>query len=520
MLKAKLLKSKAAYLNLIMVFAFLFAIPADGIGQDVMVLTLEDALQIALTQSYNIKTSRTNFEISDLGRQLSLANQKTSTRLSFNLPSYNQSIREIPTPTGNVYRNDKTISTNANLSITQPLRWTNSDLSLTAGYTTSNQYSENNGKITETHRWTDSFRLRLTQPLFQPNTKMMEFESSMRDFDYAEKSYEGTENGIWGDVLSAYYGLVRSKRNLEIDEKDFENSRFNFETAQNKYAAGILAEVQMMENELTFKNAENSFEQQKLNYSKAKDNFKRLIGLEQDQEIDVPAEEGIEIQFINIDAEIAKQKALENSLNLLRSRNSLIDQKNNIRVTQAQDKIQANLSGSYGLNESDPFAEFWRGDWSWTDELFKDFTQTNSLGLSLNIPIWDSGRRKIRTQRSELQLELSEKAMDYAIEQLDISVQQNLEDLNNARVRIELQSGNVELAQRTYDINLEKFNLGDISTNDLDISNQRLKSAQLNILNARIDYLAALSRLYQTTFWDFENDCPLNETVKQYITGR
>ncbi|KPK95367.1 hypothetical protein AMJ80_05120, partial [bacterium SM23_31] len=262
-----------------------------------------------------------------------------------------------------------------------------------------------------------------------------------------------------------------------------------------------------------------------LSYKRLKDDFKRTIGLPLDQQIDVVGE--IDVKFIEIDEQQAFDEAFARSISLDNAHNSIVVQEHNIAVQQSADKINASLSLSYGLNENDQFGEFWSsnfynqgGDYSyenWSNNLFKDFNRSNSVSISINIPVWDSGRRKIRLQTSDLQLEQSKRNITIQEEQLQIQIQNSLDAVRNARDRITLNATSIKTAELEYEINYQKFTLGEISSDQLTNSNNRLTTANQNVLSAQIDYLTTLASLYNQTFWDFENNCPLNETVGKII---
>ncbi|KPK95818.1 hypothetical protein AMJ80_03385, partial [bacterium SM23_31] len=276
----------------------------DAFSQEVMVLDLETSMRIALTQSNDIIRQQNSFEQSKLGLEFAKANQRTRTTLTWSLPSYSKRITPIATPTGDVYTNNQSFSTSASLNITQPVRWTDGTISFRTNYSANNQYTlEKDGSKRQNHNWTDSFNISYSQPLFQPNEQKFDWDQNNRDFTIAQREYEQTENSIWLNVMRDFYNLYRAKRRLEIAQADFDNTKKNYEMADNKYKAGILAEVDKLQWESTLMNAENSLVTQELSYKRLKDDFKRTIGLPLDQQIDVVAE--IDVKFIEIDEQQA-----------------------------------------------------------------------------------------------------------------------------------------------------------------------------------------------------------------------
>jgi len=116
-----------------------------------------------------------------------------------------------------------------------------------------------------------------------------------------------------------------------------------------------------------------------------------------------------------------------------------------------------------------------------------------------------------------LSLEQSERNIINSEDQLRVDIQNYLDAVQNARDRISILGDQIRIAELEYDINKQKFDLGEINNDQLTNSNNRLTQAKEDVLGAQISYLLALATLYYNTFWDFEHNYPLNETVRKFI---
>lgn len=126
------------------------------------------------------------------------------------------------------------------------------------------------------------------------------------------------------------------------------------------------------------------------------------------------------------------------------------------------------------------------------------------MGLTLNIPIFDWGERKSEIKAAEASLKSSE--IDYEIEQTDIEVniRSVVRSLKNLENQIEIQNKTVKNAQLTYDINLERYRNGDLTSLDLGIYQNQLSDRKMSLTNAIIDYKIELLNLKIQTLYDFE----------------
>ena len=389
--------------------------------------------------------------------------------------------------------------------------------------TNSNTLGNSGSTIEKTNLWTDRIAVSYSQPLFQPNNQKMDIQRNERNFSLAEKSYTDIENDVWLEVLTQFYQLINAKRSLAIQQENLENTRTNYLNSVEMLRAGIIAEVDKMQWEVTLADARTQVYSHELFYKRLKDNFKKYIGLDLKTEIDPVAE--IEVTFVDIDDNKAFDQALQHNVGLLESEYNLLTQRDNLELTIAQNRIRATLNLSYGLNEQDDFERFFRGEigqfsadrTSRTGGLFQDFSQTTGVLLNLEVPIFDSGRRKTRIGSELEAIKYNEKNLEDQRLLLRVQTQTMLDEIENAKERIAITSINIPVSEEQYRISKQRFDIGDIDSDNLFNANLRLATAKLNALSAQIDYLLSLARLYQLTFWDFENDRPLNDTVNSYI---
>jgi len=90
------------------------------------------------------------------------------------------------------------------------------------------------------------------------------------------------------------------------------------------------------------------------------------------------------------------------------------------------------------------------------------------------------------------------------------SIRDAVRQVGAAETRLDILTKRQNIAQRTYDISLERFNNGDISSQELANNNDRLTSAKMAFLSAYISYKLAVEDLKRKTLWDFEK----NQTVQ------
>jgi outer membrane protein TolC len=81
--------------------------------------------------------------------------------------------------------------------------------------------------------------------------------------------------------------------------------------------------------------------------------------------------------------------------------------------------------------------------------------------------------------------------------------------LNNSAQQIELARQNVRNAELTYEINLERYINGDLTSMDLNLYQEQLSQRKMGLVNAQIDYRLALLDMKIQSLWDFVEDKPV-----------
>ena len=109
---------------------------------------------------------------------------------------------------------------------------------------------------------------------------------------------------------------------------------------------------------------------------------------------------------------------------------------------------------------------------------------------------------RVDLRRAELQIEEAKKTIINSIRDV-------VRNVKSAEDRLEILRKRQDIAQRAYDISVERFNNGDITSQELANNNIRLSTAKLAYLNAYISYKLAVEDLKRKILWDFEKDSPV-----------
>jgi len=455
------------------------------------VLTLEESLNIALKESYSIRSaeyslisSRKNLEAAKLGLM-------TSVNMEFDLPRYARALSSQFNPVEGVERFYEIGYTTfeSRLLFNQPIVFTNGTFSLAGSLWRRDQYSQLQDIPIDYYT---NLSLRLRQPLFTFNTQQANLERAEINLLKSERNYTRSEKEIVYDVTAAFYRLYQSKKNVEIVKEKVNQTELSYTTAGNKFKAGLIAEVEALQLEVDLASSRNELLAAERTFNEGKDDFKLLIGLPLEEDIDVTAELDYRPVTVNVDEAISA--ALENRTELKNAEADIELGRLSVDEVDSRGNISALITANYGINRNDE--EF--------RDLFHQFAQDRSVVFTLQVPVLDWGRssREVESAEANLNLDiLSYENQKLLIRKEIIAISNKIE---SAKARVEVLSKSVELAQKSYDISLARFQSGTITSFDLSQMQIRLTDAKVNSLNALIDYNLAVADLARKTMQEIK----------------
>ncbi len=339
--------------------------------------------------------------------------------------------------------------------------------------------------------------LQFTQPIFTYNRTRMETEMLELEYEATLLRYLLRRLSLERDVAQQFYGVYSNQMSLAIAQEELKNNQESYQIISNKVEGGLLAREELYQAEVNLATSRSNVFNAELNLQNSLDQFKVLIGMPLESEIMIAAE--IKTDTIAVDQKLAIDHALANRMELREREIDLENANFNLIRAEATNEFAGSISASFGIQGNDE--QF--------SQLFKTPTNTPAIGLTLEIPIFDWGERKSEIKAAEAGVKSSQ--LDYIIEQTDIivNIRAVVRSLKNLENQMIIQEMNVENAQLAYDINLERYRNGDLTSLDLGIYQSQLSEAKMSRTNAIINYKIELLNLKIQSLYDFETLLPI-----------
>lgn len=417
-----------------------------------------------------------------------------SLTLGGDAPNYNKSIFSNVQDDGTVTFSSRTQSeASVDLSIQQSIMPTGGNLSLSSGITRLGIFAGENTYLWQSTPLVASIR----QPLFQFNSLKWRNKIEPLRYQIAQKQYVEDMEDLAFNTTQSFFDFLLAKINIEVAEFNVTVNDSIYNISQGRYQVGSIAENDLLQSELALRNAETSLTTAQLNFQRAEENFKALLGIPDQVSIEVLAPQ--EAPALNIDVDKALELAQENNST------SLEFELNEIQANQAYDQARkeagfsATIQASYGLNQtSDSF-----------DQLYEDPQNRQFFTLGFEIPIFNWGKNTAEIQAARNQQVATANTIAYQKLQFDLNVRSTVREFSQLRDQVELAEVSDEIADRRYNVAQNRYLIGKIDVTNLFIAQNEKDSARRSYIQALRNYWTGYYNLRRLTLYDFERGVPI-----------
>jgi outer membrane protein len=455
-------------------------------------ITLDEALSIAMENSPDIKHARYNLKRSSASLNAARARLKSKGSLSVTPFSYINR-REFYPMVSN-YFTQETMHSYGSFQIEQPIALTDGTIYFKNDFSWRDSYSEFNDERDETY--VNDIYIQFEQPLFTYNRTKLELRELELDLETNRLSYDIQKLAIEQRVVRAFYEVYQAKMNLDIAIEEYNNQEKAYYIMKDKVESGLETKEQFYQSELDLSNSRSSVQNRKVTLENARDSFKQVIGLSMYEDISLVADIGYQAVEVTLDKAI--RWGLENRMELRQKEIEIENARDEVIEAGANNEFWGSLNLSYGITGT---SDTWQGIYE------KSPDENQQVSLSVEIPLWDWGEKENRIEASQATLESRKLSLDEQRDNIIIDIRKTYRSLKNQEVQIEIARQSVRNAQLTYDISMERYKNGEISSKELGEIQTQLSQAKVNRASALIEYKLLLLELKINSLWDFQRNC-------------
>ena len=372
------------------------------------VLTLEEAVQIALKNNYDIRLASNELKIDEAG--VGAANAGMLPRLDavFSQSNSIQNTKQTQT-TGAVRELDN--AKNNNMSYGVNLGWT----------------------------VFDGFRMFARYDQLQELQKQGETELKLTIMTRVS------------DVMAGYYDLVQQQQLLRALDTTIVISQQRLKTAENRFTIGKAAKLEVLNAQVDLNTDKSNLLKQQELYQHAKIRFNELLARETDTDFKV-----VETAEINDKLQLAELRELTQKQNpqlQLAFINKRVAELN-LKQVKASRYPTVNLNAGYTFTESESSLGF----------VSQSSGRGLNYGISASIPVFNGFLQHRNEKIAKLQVESSNLVMEQQKRAVDTQLATAFQTYATNLELVKLEQDNEAIAKRNLEITLDKFKIGTVPT--------------------------------------------------------
>ena len=383
------------------------------------------------------------------------------------------------------------------LTITQPIEWTGGTLSVSGNLYHQTQISPLSPTISN---YQGGATFALTQPIFQANVMAITSHESDMELLDARAQYATQWASLNYSIKNLFYALYQAEEQLQIQQDEVTASQSNFDLANNKFKAGLIAEVDKLQLEADLAATQTDLFNDERLCAAAQRDLEIALGLSFTDSLSARHDTLPEVN-VSIDRESAIRAALDNREDVLAARQSITFSQDALATTGNERTINASLIGSFGPTIQQNAILL--------SQIGENPAINNTLTLMVTIPIFDWGAHAAKMDAAKSAIDLSQTALSLKEQQVKQEVLSAIDQIEAAKKQVEVAKKSVAVAEKAYDLSHNRFDAGKITSQDLTLAQQRVTHARVSALTAEVAEHLALADLTQKTLFDYEAGKPV-----------
>jgi outer membrane protein TolC len=287
-------------------------------------------------------------------------------------------------------------------------------------------------------------------------------------------------------VTEAYYGILNAQDSYNVLLQSYDIALENLRIAKTRFDQGMASEYDVIQAEVQVKNLQPTLIATRNGIELATLQLKVLAGLPTDFPVKVTGtlsdyeQEMFEIVTINdVDTSLADNpniRQLEVATRLLESQ---------LKLEKAQWFPTLSLSATYlwiSLNDNFKFKDY-------------KFYPTSTVGITLSVPIFQGGSRYYKQKQAQIAYDEMAYTMENTKRLLRNQLQASIDQLIVSIKQIESTKETVALAEKGLSISQKRYEVGAGSSIELIYSENALTQSKLTYYQAIYDYIVAKNAL-------------------------
>lgn len=487
--------------NLYVLFFFLcsFAVSAQEMGA----LSLDELMRLSQERSLEAYRAKRQYAQEYWRFRSFRASLLPSLDLEMEPFSYNRSFVERYDADRNVdvFRQQQSLNTFANLSLNQNVLWTGASIYVSSSF----ERLVNYGDYRIQSYNTTPVRLGVIQPIMAFNRFKWEKKTADLELEKAKNELISDQQQINQRAILLFFQWALTNSKVEIAVENKEVTARLYEIGKKRYDLGSIEKDDLLNLELDNFTSSNELTRYEQDLETVISDLKTFLNMEE-----LPAEmpELPEmVSSLKIDPEEALELARKNNPDLLNTQIREIHADRDLDQAIKDNRFDLSVTASFGLNQQ---ANHIR-------DAYGRFLDQQIVGVRFSMPLLDWGERKGNIQTAKMTKELEdiqiEQDKNDVVRQLKLAVTNF--NLQEEQVLTALRARNI--ARESYEITEKRFLSGKVDLLRLTSSRKAWQNATDEYIKSLQQYWEYYYEVQELTLFDFVRKTGLTEDFDRII---
>jgi len=299
------------------------------------------------------------------------------------------------------------------------------------------------------------------------------------DVELAVEQARSSKIGMIKQVKQAFYAVLLAQKSYDVVSEVYSNAQKNYEKTEQRFNVGKASEMERLRAQVTMMNAEPNVSSAENAVLLATWQLKAVMGIDLNTDIEVVGD--LNDYTNEMLAPYVSEDDLSSNSTLLQLdiQNRMLE--STIRMQKKQ--YIPTLAASINYNYS-----------AMGDENLSWFPSSNAA-ISLNIPVFDGFQKRFNIKQSKVSKNMLELQREDTERNLRIAIRNYNDQIALCIKNYQAANATVEIAQKSYDISEKMYEVGKATMVELNDAQVSLMQAQLTQAQAVYNFMVAKASL-------------------------
>lgn len=312
----------------------------------------------------------------------------------------------------------------------------------------------------------------------------LNIESNELKLKSSQLQYENIENLLKVNIKKQFKYLLASKENLTLQKNNIGLAQKRYDQAIINFNNGLISELALLTAQNSVESLKPALQDTDTTYKQNMMSFKNRLGLKLSEEIELQGV--LEVEPFEYDKELLINTYISKRSDVNSEQLNIELQSNQLKKTKADSllpsiSVAANWNNSINTLFDDP-------DWS----------DRSTISASISIPVEGyipGSSNNIAIKNAERSVESKKLSLESTLNNAEEEIRSILMELEGAWANIETTKLSVNLARKTYEMTETAFSKGSSELLDVEDAQNKLLSANQDLVLSKYKYLSSLQDL-------------------------